>query len=181
MRTVDVVLCAKLGIKGASIPIRLYAVAPGVEEGDYTQAHKNEYTATSESAMNAYIDGDVSARPPSRLCPNPVAAFHLSSAVVVTLCEQCTSTALTLVRLSANSLPFHTSLLPASIRDARALPSSRAQIPVLCSQWRTAMPIMANLLKQNPNDLPLAFIYGYMGLAGTGNGRVNSCFTLSLL
>jgi hypothetical protein len=58
MRTVDVVLCHKMGGPGtntelgASIPIRLYAVSPGIEEGDYLVDQKNQYTMESEAGLD---------------------------------------------------------------------------------------------------------------------------------
>ena len=36
------VLCAKLGDGGKSIPVRLYAVAPGEDEGDFALLKKNQ-------------------------------------------------------------------------------------------------------------------------------------------
>eukprot|EP01052_Picozoa_sp_SAG31_P065581 SAG31_NODE_24407_length_482_cov_0.812010_1_plen_116_part_10 len=99
MRIVDCVLCEKLGPRPecGAIPVRLYAVAPGIEEGDYTQPMKNMYTAASGAAVSAYIAGD----------------------------------------------------------------------------WGTACSGMTELLRQNPNDAPLAFLLGYMQLPNF-NGKAPS-------
>jgi hypothetical protein len=58
MRTVDCVMCAKLGPKGSAIAVRLYALAPGGDEGDFKMKKKNQYTNDSEVGMEAYIAGD---------------------------------------------------------------------------------------------------------------------------
>jgi hypothetical protein len=57
MRTVDRVLCDKLGPDGQAIPVRLYAVAPGGDEGDRTTSKKNAYSSDSEDGMEDYING----------------------------------------------------------------------------------------------------------------------------
>ena len=58
MRTVDRVLCDKLGPDGKSIPVRLYAVAPGGDEGNRSISKKNAYSSDSEDGMEDYINGD---------------------------------------------------------------------------------------------------------------------------
>ena len=57
MRTVDRVLCDKLGPDGQAIPVRLYAVAPGGDEGDRTISKKNAYSSDAEDGMEDYING----------------------------------------------------------------------------------------------------------------------------
>ena len=58
MRTCDRVLCDKLGANGNSIPVRLYAVAPGGDEGNMDLTKINQYTSDSEAGMEDYINGD---------------------------------------------------------------------------------------------------------------------------
>lgn len=57
MRTVDRVLCDKLGPNGDAVPMRIYAVAPGGDEGNRDLPKKNSYTSESEDGMDDYING----------------------------------------------------------------------------------------------------------------------------
>ena len=54
----DCVLCDKLGANGSSIAVRLYAVAPGGDEGNMSLTKINQYTSDSEDGMEDYIKGD---------------------------------------------------------------------------------------------------------------------------
>ena len=57
MRTVDRVLCDKLGADGKAVPVRLYAVAGGADEGNRTLSKRNAYTSDLEDGMEDYING----------------------------------------------------------------------------------------------------------------------------
>ena len=58
MRIVDRVLCEKLGPKGASVAVTLYAVAPGHDEHHFHEPKINTYSCQCEVGMKAYIDGE---------------------------------------------------------------------------------------------------------------------------
>jgi hypothetical protein len=194
MRTVDRVLCEKLGADGKAVPVRLYAVAGGADEGNRTLSKKNAYTSDLEDGMEDYING---------ACTQMTRSVSVSVCVCLCLClSVCLSVCLAgwlsvwlSVCLSApecsSSIPTSTQTLVAfakslclSVSLCLSLCLSVSLCVSLCANatqeiltllrsdgslhnagnWPSAIKKLTTTLDQNANDKPVSLILEYMSL-----------------